>query len=69
MRSLKEASKKIEDFQKDEEILRDAIQDLSVLSFEQLNIKYGINLHDFYKKIGDIDPYRATIFLDACFFP
>ena len=30
-------------------------------------ITHAINLHNFYKKIGDVNPYRATIFLDACF--
>ena len=28
---------------------------------------YAINLHEFYKKIGKINPYRVTVFLDACF--
>jgi len=28
---------------------------------------YAINLHELYKKIGNINPYRVTVFLDACF--
>ena len=57
MRSLKEASKKIEDFQKDEELLRHSIQDLSVLSFEQLKNKYGLSSESIWSDKIASDPF------------
>jgi hypothetical protein len=57
MRSLKEASGKIDDFQKDEELLRYSILDLSVLSFEQLDKKYGISSKSIYIEKRAINPF------------
>ena len=46
---------------------KDSVPYLIPTDINSRNLNHAINLHDFYKKIGDINPYRVTIFLDACF--
>jgi hypothetical protein len=64
MRSLKDASKKIDDFQKHEELLRQSILDLSVLSFEQLNKKYGVSSRSIRSDKKAIDTFFSSSYRD-----